>query len=123
MSNKNPNTKGILKNAEKKTKITIEKVENAIKEMIKDGTTINFNSLSVKTGVSKSFLYNNKELKMRIDSLREKQKPNIKKEKVTQDSKDVIIQSLQKRISDLENEIKILKKVQMDNLSKIYEEI
>jgi predicted DsbA family dithiol-disulfide isomerase len=67
------NTKGLKTYAEEKTKLALEKVEKAIREFFLNGENINFNSVMVDSGVSKSFLYNNKEIKERIEDLRQKQ--------------------------------------------------
>lgn len=123
MSNKKPNTEGILKNAEEKTKIAIEKVEVAINQMLKEDLDINFNAVAVHSGVSKSFLYKNAYLKEKISQLRNNQVAITKEKKVTPDSKDVIIQALKNKIEKLEKENKELKKQKKDELSKLYEEI
>lgn len=60
------NTKGLKKYAEEKTKLTLEKVNKAIRELSVNGDKINFNSVSQTSGVSKTFLYNNIEVKNRI---------------------------------------------------------
>ncbi|MGG2134718.1 DUF6262 family protein [Bacillus sp. S2(2024)] len=108
MSNENPNTEGIIKYAKLKTETTIQKVEEAIKKMIKKQMKRNFNSVSAESGGSKAFLYRNTEIRDRIETLRKQQEGllSIKqvKRNMSDASKDVIITSLRKRIKDLENE-------------------
>lgn len=127
MSNDNPNTEGILKHAKLKTEKTIQKVEEAIKKMIKKQMKINFNSVSEESGVSKAFLYRNTELRDQIETLRKQQEgsPSIKqvKRNMSDASKDVIIASLRKRVKDLEKENKEIKKQLKVQLGKIYEGI
>lgn len=64
-----------------KTEKTIQKVEEAIKRMIKKQMKINFNSVSTESGVSKAFLYRNSELRDRNETLRKLQEglPSINK--------------------------------------------
>lgn len=127
MSNENPNTEGIIKHAKLKTEKTIQKVEEAIKKMIKKQLKINFNSVSAESGVSKAFLYRNTELRDRIETLRKQQEglPSIKqvKRNMSDSSKDVIIASLRKRVKDLENENKDIKEQLKIQFGKIYEGI
>ncbi|MED2006480.1 DUF6262 family protein [Brevibacillus laterosporus] len=127
MSNENPNTEGIIKHAKLKTEKTIQKVEEAIKKMIKKQVKINFNSVSEESGVSKAFLYRNTELRDRIETLRKQQEglPLIKqvKRNMNDASKDVIIASLWKRVKDLEKENKEIKEQLKVQFGKIYEGI
>lgn len=82
-------------------------VDDAIKRLIKNGQTINFNSVVAEAGVSKSYLYNHPDHRRRIEELRQQQigrtslKP-IRSEK-SDASKDVIIASLKKRIKELDS--------------------
>ncbi|MGR5970910.1 DUF6262 family protein [Bacillus paranthracis] len=60
-------TNAIVALAKKKREETLQKVEKAIRQLIKENRCINFNSVSDFAGVSKSYLYNHtpfvKELK------------------------------------------------------------
>lgn len=107
------NTQGLKKYAEEKTKITLEKVDKAIRELSLNGEKINFNSVTISSGVSKTFLYKNEEVRGRIEELREKQiskeiNQRAKYDK-TSKSKDIIIMAKDKKINQLENETKKLK--------------
>ena len=101
MANKNPNTEPLLRSIEDKKQKTKQKVESTIKEMIKQKEKINFNSVSAKSGVSKPFLYKYSEIRSRIETLRKQEEkldtPKQVKRKMTEHSKDVIIESLRKR--------------------------
>jgi ACT domain-containing protein len=68
MANKNPNTGPLLRSIENKKQKALQKVENTIKEMIKQQQKINFNSVAEKSGVSKSFLYNYNDIRNRIET-------------------------------------------------------
>ena len=50
---------------------TYQKVDEAIKRLIKANEKINFNSVSSEANVSKATLYNNKDFRSRIETLRE----------------------------------------------------
>ncbi len=121
------NTQGLRKYAEEKAKITLEKVDKAIRELSLNGEKINFNSVSLSSGVSKTFLYNNKEVRGRIEDLRKKQvskemNQRAKYDKTTK-SKDIIIMAKGKKIKQLEDENKKLKE-QLEILrGKLYERL
>lgn len=106
-------TKGLKEFAQNKTKITLEKVDKAIRELTLRGKKINFNSVSNVSGVSKTFLYNNTEIKQRIEELRNKQTERAIKQRLKYDktdkSKDIIIIAKDKKIKELQNENRKLK--------------
>ena len=52
---------------------TIQRVDESIRRLVKAKDGINFNSVSTDSGVSKATLYNNPEIRMRIESLRQQQ--------------------------------------------------
>ncbi len=51
----NRNTDGLKAFAQKKKEYTLQKVNEAIQRLIKDKAKINFNSVSMESGVTKSF--------------------------------------------------------------------
>ncbi len=118
MSNPNPNTSKMIEYAKLKTEKCYTKVNAAISIMAKENIPINFNTVSSYAGVSKRFLYTNEEIKNTIMQLRNQEYiPNNykSKQKMTDSSKDVIINSqklkietLQQEISKLKEELKIL---------------
>jgi len=127
MANMNPNTEPLLKSIEDKKQKTKQKVENTIKEMIKQKEKINFNSVSAKSGVSKPFLYKYSDIRSRIETLRNQEEnldsPNQAKRNMTEHSKDVIIASLRKKVKHLEEENKKLKEQLKVDWAAIYNEI
>ena len=102
------NTEGLLKHSKNKIEITSQKVKDTINELLADRQRINFNSVSKASGVSKSFLYDNKDIKHEIEKLRQGQvNTNINqraKFDKTSRSKDVIIASKDRKIVKLEEE-------------------
>jgi predicted nuclease with TOPRIM domain len=120
-------TEGLLKYTKERTKTALTNVDRAIKELIKKGLKINFNSVSNAAGVSKSFLYNQYEIKKRIETLRNQQKelpsPKQIKRNTSDNSKDVIITALRERVKRLEEENIKLKKQLEANLGNIYQKM
>ncbi|MDO4966977.1 MAG: DUF6262 family protein [Lachnospiraceae bacterium] len=96
-----------------KRKKTEQKVDDAIRTLAMSGQEINFNSVSKASGVSKTTLYNSIEIKERILSLRtgNNAKKDLYNQKIAcnDKNKDMIIESLKRRIIKLESENKELK--------------
>lgn len=121
------NTKGLKEYAKQRSQMALEKVDKAIRELSLTEQKINFNSVSQLSGVSKTFLYNNKEIKKRIEELRDKQVSKTINQRAKYDktskSKDIIIMAKDKKIKDLEEENKKLKE-QLEVLrGKLYEKL
>lgn len=120
-------TKGLKKYAEEKTKLTLERVDKAIRELSLSGEKINFNSVATASGVSKTFLYKSEEVKKRIEELRQQQISREMNQRAKYDktskSKDIIIMAKDKKIKELEEENKKLKE-QLEILrGKLYEKL
>jgi len=111
--------KGIVAYRRKQEEDAREKAEKAIIELQLMGKAINFNSVSKQSGVSKSFLYGDEQMKERIEQLREKtlNKEINKRAKYdkTAKSQNVIIEAKEKRIAKLEEENRKLK-VEVEHL-------
>ncbi|WP_298846342.1 DUF6262 family protein [Clostridium sp.] len=120
-------TKGLKEYAKNKSKITLEKVDKAIRELSLTEQNINFNSVSKLGGVSKTFLYNNEDIKKRIDELRDKQTSRSMNQRAKYDktakSKDIIIIAKDKKIKVLEEENKKLKEQLEIIRGKLYEKM
>ncbi|MBN8251570.1 DUF6262 family protein [Priestia flexa] len=92
---------------------TYKKVDEAIKRLIRINEKINFNSVSNEAVVAKATLYNNRDLRDRIELLRQQQSQvstskQIKLE-MTQNNKAALIASLKRKNQKLEEENKQLK--------------
>ena len=121
------NTKGLKEYALKRSQMALEKVDKAIRELSLTEHKINFNSVSQFSGVSKTFLYNNKEIKKRIEELRDKQVNKTINQRAKYDktskTKDIIIMAKDKKIKELKEENKKLKE-QLEVLrGKLYEKL
>jgi uncharacterized protein (DUF3084 family) len=119
------NTEGVRQYAEQKKLSAAVKVDEAIQRLIKQKGKINFNSVSMESGVSKAYLYNHSEIRQRIEMLRKQQDgitsaKQVKRE-MTEASKDVLIAAKNKRIKELETENKQLKDELMKLRGMIYD--
>lgn len=122
---KNPNTEGLKAHARNKKDCTIKKVDAAIQKLIKEKDRINFNSVSMESGVSKAYLYKHSDVRERIETLRKQQEgipsPKQVKREMTDASKDVLIAAKNKRIKILEEENRRLKTELAILRGKIYD--
>ena len=111
--------KGIEAYRKKQEEDAREKAEKAIVALQLMEKAINFNSVSKQSGVLKTFLYGNEQIKNRIEQLRKKtvnkeMNKRAKYDKTTK-TQDVIIKAKEKRIAKLEEENRKLK-VEVEHL-------
>ncbi|MDZ4417093.1 DUF6262 family protein [Bacillus cereus] len=120
-------TDAIVALAKKKREETLQKVEKAIRQLIKENRRINFNSVSDFAEVSKSYLYSHTTLRERIETLRKQQQqavsPKFGKRKMSDENKDAMIQLLRDRIKEVEYENRRLKDENKRLQGKMYEQI
>lgn len=112
-SNHKRNTSGVKAFAQKKSEEAFKRADEALRNMVLKKEPINFNTVMKKADVSKGFVYNNEEIRKRIETLRESQrgiKPKQIKSKMTDNSKDILLVAKTKKIKELEDENKQLKK-------------
>jgi hypothetical protein len=106
---------------------TFHKVDAAINRLIRGKDAINFNNVSKEAGVSKATLYNNLQIRERIESLRQQQAnvptPKQVKRAMNDNNKDAMIASLKRRIAKLEQENKELKTKLNINYAEIYNQV
>ncbi|UOQ95709.1 DUF6262 family protein [Halobacillus shinanisalinarum] len=102
---------------------TYRKVDEAIQRLKRTDESINFNNVASEAGVAKATLYNNQELRDRIETLREQQAqaPTSKqvKREINESNKDAMIESLKRKIKRLEDDNKQLR----DQLKVAYAEV
>jgi hypothetical protein len=107
---------------------THQKVDVAIQRLVRANGAINFNnSVANEAGVSKATLYNNQELRQRIEALRRKQaqaptQKQIQRE-INDNNKDAIIESLKRRIKKVEAENKRLREQLKVAYADVYKQI
>ncbi len=106
---------------------THQKVEQAIERLMKVHKSINFNSVANESGITKSTLYNNKDIRKRIEEIRLNQSkvptPSQVKTEMDENNKDAIIASLKRRIKKLDEENKELREQLKISYADIYKKI
>lgn len=65
------NVEGLRSYAQQKRQESFEKVDQGIKQLLRAGRSINFNTVAEASGVSKAWLYKEPDIKARIEQLRE----------------------------------------------------
>lgn len=107
---------------QKRTAEAQERVLKAIKEMQEKGEAVNFNSVHLKSGASKNYLYTNEMIRKEIETIRSTEAAKAgawhKKYDRTSKSKDVLIEAKNRRIAKLEEENLQLRK-ELDNLRRL----
>lgn len=102
-------------------------MNEAIKRLLKANEKINFNSVSSEADVSKATLYNNKDFRSRIETLRNHQSqvptPKQVKREMNENNKDALIASLKRKNQKLEEENKQLRKQLKVAYAEIYNKI
>ena len=111
----------------KRKAMTQEKVDKAIQRLIKAQKPINFNSVANESGITKKTLYNNKDIKERIETLRHQQSqvptPSQVKREMDDNNKDALISSLRRKIERLKEENKELREQVKINYAEIYNKL
>lgn len=111
---------------ERKAK-TQQRVDEAIQRLIRTQKPINFNSIANESGVTKATLYNNKDIKERIEGLRLQQSkvptPSQVKREMDENNKDAIISSLKRKIKKLGEENKELREQLKISYADVYRSI
>jgi len=105
------------------------RVDAAITTLLREGTPVNFNSVSKEADVTKQYLYANAPVRDRIEALRDQHRERAMRERrarphdKTVASKDFVILAKDRRIKDLEEEVRRLKKDLQAALGKLYDRL
>ncbi|MGA4464156.1 DUF6262 family protein [Bacillus bombysepticus] len=107
--------------------ITSQKVDEAIQRLVRANQNINFNSVANEAGIATATLYNNQKFRKRIETLRQQQTQTstlkqIKRE-ISDSNKDVIIESLKRRIKKVEEENGQLRNQLKVSYADVYKQI
>lgn len=118
--------KHLEKSWNKRTNEAKQKAMTAIAELKAKKEPVNFNSVHIKSGLSKNYLYKNEELRAVITRERDKEQAceqawHNKYDK-TSKSKDVIIATKDKYIAKLESENQQLRKELNQFRAMVYEQ-
>ena len=118
--------RGLTENGKKRTAETKAQALKAVNQLVAMNKNVNFNSVHKQSGISKSFLYADKEIRKRIEEQRACDVDNEINRRAKYDktsrSKDVIIETKDKRIAKLKAENRKLQ-MELEHLrSLIYAE-
>jgi hypothetical protein len=105
------NVSGLLSHAAMKSEAVARRIDSAIRTLVSQKKTVNFNAVAALANVSKTTLYSNPDYRSRIEYLRLNSiasAPTVVKRSITDKGKDVILAAKNKRISELEAEVKRL---------------
>lgn len=112
-SNHERSIEGLARYREQRAMECQNRVDKAIQQLIRTKEKITFNGVAEMANVSKKYLYDNHF--ERIDTLRKQQEglpsPKQVKHDMTDASKDVLLAAKNKRIKELEAEVKRLKDI------------
>lgn len=105
----------------------IQKVDEAIKRLIRANEKINFKSVASEADVSKATLYNNKDFRSRIETLWNQQSqvptPKQVKREMNESNKDALIVSLKRKNQKLEEENKQLREQLKIAYTEVYKKL
>ena len=119
---------GHMKSIHRKRKEqTYQKVDQAIKRLVRANENINFNSVASEAGVAKATLYNHPDIRERIENLRQQQSKSPTQKQIRREmddtNKEAIIASLKRRIKKVEEENKNLRQQLKVSYAEIYRNI
>jgi Family of unknown function (DUF6262) len=127
------NVTGLRRHAQDKRREALRRVDQAIQDLLRRGDPVSFHRLAVLAGVSKSYLYTRRELRERIEALRQQQQAGRldalaagrrldgRGEPSRSDAaKDVLLAAKERRIQVLEAENRRLQMELRVALGKLY---
>lgn len=109
------NLEGLRRSACLKHRDSLLRADQAIHLLVREGRAVNFRTVSMTAGVSTAWLYQQADLKQRIQQLREKNAHRVavavpQRERASDASKEAMITTLRERLKHLEEENKELKR-------------
>ncbi|HEY7122995.1 MAG TPA: DUF6262 family protein [Ktedonobacterales bacterium] len=123
------NTEGLQTHAQQRKEATLQRVTEAIDQLIRAQHSITFNSVAQAAQVTKAYLYQQPLLRERIEALREQHqnqaisKRTMRSHAKTDASKDLVILAKDRRIRELEAEVRRLTRELDVALGKLYERL
>lgn len=101
------NTNGLKGHAQQKRDLAFKKAEEGIRELLKAGRTINFETVAEAAGVSRAWLYTQPEIRERIEHLRQQQQPRKAvpvNQRASEASSIALVKTLKEQIKKLQAE-------------------
>jgi len=123
------NTTAIMAHATRRREQKRKGVEDTITALLREQKPINFNTVAKAAMVSKAYLYSQPDLRERIEALRQQGVEQMVRERVTRSlgktdaSRDLVILAKDRRIKELEAEIRRLNKELQGALGKAYDQV
>ena len=123
------NTAGMTAHAQNRKEQKHTGVEDAITILLREQKPINFHTVAKAAAVSKAYLYSQADLRERIEALRQQEVEQMVQERVTRSasktdaSRDLVILAKDRRIKELEAEIRRLNKELQGALGKAYDQV
>jgi Family of unknown function (DUF6262) len=123
------NTSGLAAAAQHRKQQTWQRVEVAIAQLLREHEPITFAAVAKAAKVTKQYLYANDHVRGRIEALRDRQVVTNVHRRVghqppkTDASKDLVILAKERRIKDLEEDVRQLKKELQSALGKLYDRL
>jgi Family of unknown function (DUF6262) len=108
------NVEGLRKSAQAKSARVLQRTNEAIGLLLQQKRPVNFKTVAEAAGVSTPYLYQNQAIRERIMHLRGKVVPPAeikpKRERVSDASRDAVIETLRHRLKELEGDNRELRK-------------
>jgi Family of unknown function (DUF6262) len=124
------NTSGMVAHAHRRKQEKRTRVDEVVARLLRERQAINFNTVARAAGVSKAYLYSQPDLRERIEALRHQGLEEALRERVahptpgkTDASKDLVILAKDRRIKELEAEIRKLQQQLKVALGKAYDHL
>jgi hypothetical protein len=123
------NTTGMVAHAQKRKEQKRKGVEDTITALLREQKPINFNTVAKAAGVSKAYLYSQRDIRERIEALRQQVMEQAVHERATHPlgktdaSRDLIILAKDRRIKELEAENQKLKLQLKVALANAYDQL
>lgn len=123
------NTEGLQTHALQRKEVTLQRVNETIDQLVRAKQPITFNGVAQAAHVTKAYLYQQPLLRGRIEALREQHQEQTIRQRTTRPkaktdaSKDLIILAKDRRIRELEAEVRRLTKELEVALGKLYERL
>jgi hypothetical protein len=101
------NIEGLRKSAQLRHQQTIQRTEEGIGRLLREGRPVNFKTVAETAGVSTAWLYQHPEVRSRIEHLRAQypsHRSSTPKPKASDASKDAMLAALRQRMKQVEAE-------------------
>ena len=123
------NTSGLAAATQHRKEQTRQRVEVAITQLLREHEPVNFATVAKAARVTKQYLYANDQVRGRIEALRDHQAATVGHRRAglrppkTDASKDLVLLAKERRIKDLEEEVRRLTKELQGALGKLYDRL